>query len=176
MRLKGAAFLVITGLILSIALFGCGKKHETAEELQEPMTMASLTNMTAETGAKAVNVPAPAAPAPAEKIAPEAAPAAPAHAVAQQGEATTPPNLEPLPPSGPYKPSMTEIQTALKNAGMYSGTVDGKIGPLTKKAIEEFQKANNLKVDGKVGPQTWDLLSKHLVAETPAPVAKKKKR
>ena len=75
--------------------------------------------------------------------------------------------LEPLPPSGPFKPSGNDIQTALKNANYYTGSVDGKIGPGTKKAIEEFQKANGLKPDGKVGPKTWTLLSAFL---NPAPV------
>jgi peptidoglycan hydrolase-like protein with peptidoglycan-binding domain len=67
----------------------------------------------------------------------------------------------PLPPQGPYKPTGIEIQTALKNAGFYSGNIDGKIGPKSKKAIEDFQKANGLKVDGKVGPKTWEAMSKH---------------
>ena len=90
---------------------------------------------------------------------------------AAQEQATAPvvaePKLEPLPPQGPYKPSGTEIQTALKNAGFYTGTVDGKIGPKTKKAVEEFQKANGLKADGKVGPKTWTLLGKYLSALEP---------
>ena len=47
-----------------------------------------------------------------------------------------------------------EIQTALKNAGFYNGTIDGKIGPMTEKAIKEFQRANNLTDDGIVGRQT----------------------
>ena len=67
-----------------------------------------------------------------------------------------------LPPSGPYKPRNQEIQTALKNAGYYTGNIDGKIGPLTNKAIKDFQAANNLKVDGKVGPQTWEILKRYL--------------
>jgi len=71
----------------------------------------------------------------------------------------------PLPPQGPYKPTGIEIQTALKNAGFYTGNVDGKIGPKSKKAIEDFQKANGLKVDGKVGPKTWEALSKHSIAQ-----------
>lgn len=70
--------------------------------------------------------------------------------------------LEPLPPAGPYKPTANEIQTALKNANFYNGPIDGKIGPLTRKAIEEFQSANGLQVDGKVGTKTWAVLSKHL--------------
>jgi lysozyme family protein len=35
---------------------------------------------------------------------------------------------------------------------------------MTKQAIEEFQKVNNLAVDGKVGPKTWGALSKYLSA------------
>ena len=67
----------------------------------------------------------------------------------------------PLPPQGPYKPTGMEIQTALKNAGFYTGNIDGKIGPKSKKAIEDFQKANGLKADGKVGAKTWELMNKH---------------
>lgn len=55
-----------------------------------------------------------------------------------------------------------QIQLALKNANLYFGEVDGKIGPLTRKAIEEFQKMKGLKVDGKVGPITWGELQKYL--------------
>lgn len=76
------------------------------------------------------------------------------------------PLLEPLPPAGPYKPQAKEIQTALKNAGFYMWAIDGKIGPMTKKAIEEFQKANDLKVDGIVGPKTWDKLETYLNPST----------
>jgi peptidoglycan hydrolase-like protein with peptidoglycan-binding domain len=55
-----------------------------------------------------------------------------------------------------------QIQTALKKAGFYGGEVDGKVGPKTKDAVKEFQKANGLKVDGKVGAQTWSKLQKYL--------------
>ena len=55
-----------------------------------------------------------------------------------------------------------EIQTALKAAGFYAGNIDGKVGPKTKKAIIEFQKAKGLKADGKVGPKTWAELEKSL--------------
>lgn len=54
------------------------------------------------------------------------------------------------------------IQTTLKNAGFYSGTIDGKIGKKTREAIKEFQKANGLKADGIVGKQTWYRLQKYL--------------
>ena len=55
-----------------------------------------------------------------------------------------------------------KVQTALKGAGFYSGRVDGKIGPGTKSAIIEFQKAQNLKADGVVGRKTWDALKQYL--------------
>ena len=55
-----------------------------------------------------------------------------------------------------------DIQTALKNAGYYTGKIDGKIGPKTDSAIKAFQKNNSLKVDGVVGKKTWNLLNKYL--------------
>ena len=64
-----------------------------------------------------------------------------------------------------------EIQAALKNAGLYSGKIDGKLGPASKKAIEDFQTQNGLKVDGKVGPKTWAALSVHLNAASSAEVS-----
>jgi peptidoglycan hydrolase-like protein with peptidoglycan-binding domain len=65
-------------------------------------------------------------------------------------------------PSVCVKPTTKRIQTALKNAGYYSGNVDGKVGKNTRKAIAAFQKANGLKGDGVVGNRTWQLLKKHL--------------
>ena len=55
-----------------------------------------------------------------------------------------------------------KIQTALKNAGLYDGAVDGKLGPKSKRAIEAFQKNHGLKADGKVGPKTWAALEPYL--------------
>ncbi|MDD5116506.1 MAG: peptidoglycan-binding protein [Candidatus Omnitrophica bacterium] len=120
------------------ALSGCSK-HNELDEL-EPVTLESLgvpaqpQAMTQDTVVPAVSVTEP--------------------AVSKE--------LMPLPPQGPYKPTDIEIQTALKNAGFYAGNIDGKIGPKSKKAIEDFQSANGLKVDGKVGPQTWGVLAKYL--------------
>jgi len=55
-----------------------------------------------------------------------------------------------------------QIQTALKNAGYYQGVVDGKMGKKTRKAVREFQKANNLPVNGRVGKNTWLVLKDYL--------------
>jgi len=68
-----------------------------------------------------------------------------------------------------------QIQLALKNANLYFGEVDGKMGPLTRKAVEEFQKEKGLKVDGKMGPITWGELQKYLNAQPSAPAKKAKK-
>lgn len=67
--------------------------------------------------------------------------------------------------------SAKDIQTALKNAGYYTGNVDGKIGPKTDSAIKDFQKDNGIKVDGVVGQRTWNFLSKYLSAPSQAPLA-----
>ena len=58
----------------------------------------------------------------------------------------------------PDSPTKKDIQACLKNAGFYEGEVDGKTGPKTKKAVEDFQTANGLSADGKVGPNTWNKL------------------
>jgi peptidoglycan hydrolase-like protein with peptidoglycan-binding domain len=146
-------FLFVT-LVLAMIVYltGCGKKQQPLEEMQQPMSMEELSRLNTQT-----------ATVPESKTqVTQATPAAET-------------KLESLPPAGPYKPTGQEIQTALKNAGYYTGLIDGKIGPQTKKAIEEFQKANGLQTDGKVGPKTWSVLSKHLNPE-PAPVEKKRKR
>ena len=135
-RLLGLGVVVL----VLVALSGCGKKQE-AEELQ-PITMESLNT---------VSTPAQAAP---DLKVPETK-------MATTSAVTPAKEVLPLPPQGPYKPTGIEIQTALKNAGFYTGNIDGKIGPKSKKAIEDFQKANGLKVDGKVGPKTWEAMSKY---------------
>jgi len=58
--------------------------------------------------------------------------------------------------------SVEQVQTALKNAGFYQGTVDGKLGNQTKSAIAEFQKGHNLNPDGIVGKRTWMEMEKYL--------------
>ncbi len=148
-------FLFVFVLALTITLVSCSRKQEALEEMQQPMSPEDLNRIkTGTLGAPEANV---------------AAGNAPQATVVSTTEA----NLEPLPPSGPYRPSVKEIQAALKNAGFYAGSIDGKLGPKSMKAVEEFQKANGLAVDGKVGPKTWAALSKYLnaAASNPMPAA-----
>lgn len=128
------ALVLVTGLFL---VLGCGpKKQQAAVVAPETGKMqAAPVQMTVEQP-KAQETVAPAAEAPG---APEAVGAA-----------------------AFVRPSDTEIQQALKNAGVYQGEVDGKIGPMTKKAIEEFQTKNELTPDGKVGRRTWEKLQPYL--------------
>lgn len=58
--------------------------------------------------------------------------------------------------------SPQSVQKALKNAGYYSGAIDGKLGKGSQKAIKEFQSDHSLKPDGVVGRKTWDKLASYL--------------
>ena len=137
---------------LGVVLSGCGKKQASLED-QEVLSMETLSTFGTNQTVSEVVPPG---------IKPEGA-AAPA-------------NLPSLPPSGPYKPTPTDIQTALKNANFYAGTIDGRLGPVSKKAIMEFQKANGLAADGRVGPKTWAVLEKFLNPVAPAETALPKRR
>jgi len=66
-------------------------------------------------------------------------------------------------PSGFQLPSI-QIQKALHGAGYYSGTLDGKIGPQSRQAVQSFQRDNGLVVDGVVGRRTWSKLKVYLLS------------
>lgn len=153
--MKRIGFLMLA-LVVSVYLFGCGKKQQTLEEMQEPMSIETLGATTLPGQTTAV-----------EPKTPEVKPSV-----------TAAPGLKPEAMSVPVssKPTTEEIQTALKNAGFYTGNVDGKAGSMTKKAVEEFQKAHSLQADGKVGPKTWEALSKYLNAPVDAGKLKKNKK
>ncbi|HNV85452.1 MAG TPA: peptidoglycan-binding domain-containing protein [Candidatus Omnitrophota bacterium] len=57
-------------------------------------------------------------------------------------------------PSG-FELQAISIQRALKNAGYYDGSIDGKVGSGTTDAIRRFQSDNGLKADGICGRKTW---------------------
>ena len=46
------------------------------------------------------------------------------------------------------------LQENLKALGYYSGSVTGNFGNLTKEAVYDFQRANNLSADGIAGAKT----------------------
>ncbi|MGI6188942.1 MAG: hypothetical protein GX041_08685 [Clostridiales bacterium] len=50
------------------------------------------------------------------------------------------------------------LQQALINLGFLSDRADGIFGPITRKAVIDFQKANNLVPDGIAGPKTFGKL------------------
>jgi hypothetical protein len=51
-----------------------------------------------------------------------------------------------------------QIQQKLKDAGLYSGPIDGEYGGGTRSAVMAFQARNKLEADGIVGPATWQAL------------------
>jgi peptidoglycan hydrolase-like protein with peptidoglycan-binding domain len=63
-------------------------------------------------------------------------------------------------PSG-FTLQTTTLQRALKNAGYYTGPVDGKAGAGTKDAIRRFQSDNGLTADGVCGRATWAKLKSY---------------
>jgi len=56
------------------------------------------------------------------------------------------------------KAKTMEVQRILAKHGFYKGYIDGKDGPLTKKAVKEFQASRRLHSDGVIGAKTWEAL------------------
>jgi peptidoglycan hydrolase-like protein with peptidoglycan-binding domain len=55
-------------------------------------------------------------------------------------------------------PEVAQIQTRLRDLGLYTGPIDGAFGGGTDGAVKAFQQSKSLAVDGQVGPQTWSAL------------------
>ena len=137
-------------VLLPLAFFGCKGK---VEKSQAPETSAAMPEAMVPPG-DTLATQEPAQTVATETIPPSAAP---------QGLAQTPAQQPAVSQTSDTRNK--DIQKALKNAGLYSGSIDGKLGPKTKKAIEEFQSSKGLKADGKVGPKTWAELEKYLVQQ-----------
>lgn len=61
-------------------------------------------------------------------------------------------------PYGSYGDNVRKMQTVLRQKGFYRGSVDGKFGPATKKAVIAFQKSVSITPDGKPGNKTLTAL------------------
>lgn len=147
---RGLLVIFVIGLIiLPLAVFGCkGKMEKEGESATTPVEVTIPTE---------------------EIVVTQTPVTEPAAAQSSIGQETIPPTAA-VPPASETDQTVStdklehnkEIQAALKAAGLYGGNIDGKIGPKTKRAIIEFQKARGLKADGKVGPKTWAELEKYL--------------
>lgn len=62
-------------------------------------------------------------------------------------------------------------QRELADLGYYGGKIDGIMGPQTREAIKNFQRANGLAVDGVVGPKTRAALAAADTASVAPPAA-----
>ena len=150
MNKRSLMIALVALALLPLAIFGCKGK---VEKSQAPETSAAMPEAMAPAG-DTLATQEPAQTVATETIPPSAAP---------QGLAQTPVQQSAV--SQTIDNRNKDIQKALKNAGLYTGSVDGKLGPKTKKAIEEFQSSKGLKADGKVGPKTWAELEKYLVQQ-----------
>lgn len=137
--------LVLIAVIFTTSLIGCGKKEST------DISMEGLNGVATE---NVVSVTDP--------MSTEAVPVIVDNAPVVENALGEMAVIDQTVAISNEKPTNKNIQQALKNAGLYSGKVDGSIGPKTKSAIEAFQSQNGLKADGKVGPKTWKALSSYL--------------
>lgn len=150
MKIKFLVVGILALIILPLVVLGCKGK---VEKPQVPVETSAVMPEAMSSSGDSLAMPEPAQTVATETIPPSAAPQiagqpAVQQAVSQETEARN-----------------KDIQKALKNAGFYTGSIDGKVGPKTKKAVEEFQKSKGLKVDGKVGPKTWAELENYLVQQ-----------
>src|SRR5437764_439324 len=54
------------------------------------------------------------------------------------------------------KDEIRQAQQHLRDHGLYKGAVDGRMGPETRQAIEQFQRNNGLNVTATLDQQTMD--------------------
>ena len=59
---------------------------------------------------------------------------------------------------GATGPTVRWLQYLLVRRTLSDDQIDSSFGPVTKKAVEEFQQGAHLTVDGIVGPATWGAL------------------
>ena len=76
----------------------------------------------------------------------------------------------------PSDPTLADIQTALAEMNLYSGTVDGLQGPKTREAIQKFQQEAGLAPTGEIDPLLIDAIRTASIpaAKVPAPLPRQK--
>ena len=57
-----------------------------------------------------------------------------------------------------YSPLIANVQRKLAKMGYDPGPVDGRLGPSTRRAIMQFQRANNMPATGEIEPGVMALL------------------
>ena len=158
MRLNLDNIRVTKRQVLPVVLFclaaGCAQQPQTNAGIPKTTSsIPSLPNVKSEVVIVAPPITAPAIPAKPMTQTPELKKEAAVLAAA--------PLIDPLTKN-------KSIQLALRNANFYTGQIDGKIGPLTKSAIRQFQTAKSLTADGIVGPRTWTELKRYLPEDAPS--------
>jgi len=77
------------------------------------------------------------------------------------------PKVDPGPvPTLKNMKDVKKLQAQLKEAGTYSGDVDGKWGDLTRSAMRAFQEKVGIEVTGKPNKETWLAMHADIPAET----------
>jgi len=75
---------------------------------------------------------------------------------------------------GLSKAEATKVQQILKSEGLYQGPIDGVIGPLTRSALQEYQKRHHLLMTGRVDEQTAQSMGINVRPEGSAQVKEEK--
>ena len=147
-------------IVVGIGIMGCGQPKQASNT--ETLTVSEADKLLSQPSAQS-SAPASASAMaqPAKTIVPPAESVSNIVVNSEAGSLSETTAAAPLQEST-EGPDAKLIQQALKNLGLYSGAVDGKIGKKTKEAVMEFQRSKNLTADGKVGPKTWALLQKAL--------------
>ena len=164
------ALTILTALTLATS--GCGKKAETTASLNTNTDLEVLAGLGEGAGSAQNTVEI--IPVPQGQQALQGGMDA-SQAMMQQAAQQSGQMAASIASAADVKPGTVEyskkIQQALKNAGLYTGNVDGKIGPKTREAIKTFQSQNGLKADGVAGAQTWAKLGQYYTQSASAPAA-----
>ena len=57
-----------------------------------------------------------------------------------------------------FEPLTMQVQTALHDYGYYDGPIDGIIGPMSRAALERFQKDHGIEVTGTITGEVLDVV------------------